>query len=288
LELFKNKNPLKLDAGFTLIEVLIAILILSFISISAYKMIDENTESKDRITTEDRNLMQTLTALNRIETDFNEFYSPLFSFSKVALQGSSDPYADTNKSFNTSFEGKTKNGMPIPVVTSEDKSTLIFLSQVNRRKVAETKESNFVWIKYSLKPTEDEENRKLGGNDLIRQVIAANPFKSNLNWADVKEQVVLSNLKSLEFNFYDERNKKWITSLSDLNENKNSIRSLKVLFTWMSGENAEQKFEKIFRVVTPYFNTKQDDLKAGAGGAWGGSTPPPGMPTPPPADDGNN
>lgn len=274
--------------GFTLIEVLIAILILSFISIASFKMIDENTDTKDRVTTEDRNLMQTLTALNRIESDFNEIYSPLFSNSKQVVQASSDPYQDTNTTFNSSFEGKTKNGSPIPVVSSDDKSSLVFLSKVHRRKIAESKESNFAWIKYSLKTSEDEEDRKIGGYDLIRQTIATNPFGGTLNWSEVKEQIILSNIKTLEFNYYDDRAKKYVTSLSDLNENKNSIRSLKVLFTWVNQDKNEMKFEKILRVIHPYFNTKQDDLKSPGGGAWGDQAPPDGIPVPPNANGGNN
>lgn len=274
---FKNQK------GFTLIEVLIAIIILAFISLYAYKMIDENTDTKERVIAEDRDLMQTLTAMNRIEVDFNEFYSPLFSYSKQTVQNNNDPYKDTSTNSNSLFEGKTKDGTPIPQVMSENKSTLIFLSLVNRRKVAESKESNFTWIKYSIKPTQDEENRKNGGNDLVRQSISADPFAQNLNWDNAREQIILSNLKSFEFNFYDEKNKKYTNTLADLNENKNSIRLLKVNFTWVNRDGNEFKFEKIFRVLTPYFNTKQDDLKtqsAGGGGTWGGSNPPGGLPDP--------
>jgi prepilin-type N-terminal cleavage/methylation domain-containing protein len=275
-----NNTILKKQNGFTLIEVLIAIVILAFISLYATRMIDESSTTKVKVTTEDRNFMQTLTAMNRIESDINEIYSPLFSSAKLNPQASNDPYQDTNQTFNGSFEGKTKNGMPIPQITSDDKSSITFLSLVNRRKIADSKESNFVWIKYSLKPTEDEDERKFGGNDLIRQTISVNPFQSNLNWSDVRQQVILSNIKNFEFQYYDERNKRFTTSLSDLNENKNILRSIKAVFTWVNHDNNELKFEKVFRVLTPYFNTKIDELKTNDG-AWGGSNPPPGMPTPP-------
>lgn len=280
---FKQHSPIHSNKGFTLIEVLIAILILSFISLGAYKMIDESTDTKDRVTTEDRNLMSTLTAMNRIEADFNEIYSPLYSFPKQTVQTNNDPYADTNTSFNSTFEGKTTNGMKIPNITSEEKGSITFLSRVNRRKIAETKESDFVWIKYSVKATQDEEDRKIGGYDLIRQTISTDPFQQSLNWSDVKEQVVLSNLKSFEFQFYDEKNKKYVTSLSDLNENKNNLRNIKVLFTWVNGDKNEFKYEKVFRILMPYFNTKLDELKNGSAtnnGSWGGSNPPDGISDP--------
>jgi len=284
---FNQKALLKNPSGFTLLEVLIAILILAFISLSAYKMIDENTTAKDKITTEDRDYMQTLTALTRIESDFNEFYSPLFADSRVLPGTPGAPYQDTTTAFNGNFEGATKKGIPIPLVSSEDKSNLIFLSTVNRRRIAGSKESNFVWIKYSLKATEAEEEKKQGGYDLVRQTISLDPFRPTPNWSDVREQVILSNLKSFEFQFYDERNKRYVGSLSDLNENKNVLRSIKVIFVWVNEDKNEFKFEKNFRVLTPYFNTKQDDLKA-TGGAWGDSQVPPGLPTNPNDSTGGN
>jgi len=284
---FKLTSIQSNQKGFTLLEVLIAILILGFISLSAYKMIDENTTTKDKITTEDRDYMQTLTALNRIESDFNEFYSALFSQARVMPGTPGAPYQDTANTFNGTFEGATKNGLPIPLVSSEDKSNLVFLSTVNRRRIAGSKESNFVWIKYSLKATENEDEKKQGGYDLIRQSIAVDPFRTTPNWSDIREQVILSNLKSFEFQYYDERNKRFVGSLSDLNENKNLLRSIKVIFTWINEDKNEFKFEKIFRVLTPYFNTKQDDLKA-SGGSWGDSQVPPGLPTTPNDSTGGN
>ncbi len=279
LKIFRKRYSNEL--GFTLIEVLIAILILSFISLYASKMIDENITTKEKVTSEDKDLMQTLTALNRIEADFNEFYSPLFTSSIMPPTASNNPYEDSNDNLmNSNFQGKTKNGFSIPNVSSDDKSSFVFLSLSNRRKIAETKESNFMWIKYSLKRTEDEEESKFGGHDLIRQTISTDPFNPSINWSDVKEQVILSNIKTLEFHFYDDRNKKYVTSLSDLNENKNSLRSIKVLFTWVNKDKNEFKFEKIFRVLIPYFNTKQDDLKSTNNGAWDGQAVPPGIPDP--------
>jgi prepilin-type N-terminal cleavage/methylation domain-containing protein len=266
--------------GFTLVEVLIAIVIMAFITLYAYKMIDEGTDTKDRVTTEDRNLMQTQVALNRIESDFNEYYSPLFSQSKQVASATNDPYQDTNTSFNGPFEGKAKSGIPIPQVFSENKSEITFLTQVNRRKVADSKESNFVWVKYSLRASTDEEDKLVGGMDLVRQTIATNPFSSNLNWNDVRPQILLSNVKTLEISYWDTVNKKYVQSLSDLGENKNVLRAIKVIFTWINKDKNEFKFEKTLRVINPYFNTKNDDLKTNSGGSWGDSAPPSGVSTP--------
>lgn len=64
----------------------------------------------------------------------------------------------------------------------------------------------------------------------------------------------------------------------DLNENKNAIRSLKMNLVWVDENNNEQKIEKIYRILHPYFNSKLDDIKTG--GAYGGGAVPPGIPNP--------
>ncbi|MDD4973572.1 MAG: prepilin-type N-terminal cleavage/methylation domain-containing protein [Bacteriovorax sp.] len=284
-------DQLKNSSGFTLIEVLIAIVILAFISLYTYKMIDTNTDTKDRVLKEDHLLLQTLTAVSRIDSDINQIYSPLFSYAKGNPATDANSLYQDNASSKGLFDGKAKNGMIIPQFQSEDKSTLIFFTASNRRKIADSKESRYTWVKYSVRRTdttqEEKDDRNLntiGENELIRQTIATNIYGNDLNWSDVKSQVLLTQVKSVEFSFWDERAKKFVSSIQDLNENKNSIRSIKLNLVWVNEENHEQKIEKVFRVLYPYFNTKTDDLKTG--GAYGGGAVPPGIPTPPDIDGG--
>jgi prepilin-type N-terminal cleavage/methylation domain-containing protein len=281
---------LKNSAGFTLIEVLIAIVLLAFISLYTYKMIDTNTDTKDRVLKEDQLLIQTVTAISRIDSDVSQIYSPLYSYSKANPATDANSLYQDNASSKGLFDGKAKNGMIIPQFQSEDKSTLVFFTVSNRRKIADTKESRYTWIKYSVRRTDnshvDKDDRNLntiGDSELIRQTIATNIYGSDLNWNDVKAQILLTQVKSVEFSFWDERARKFVNSIQDLNENKNTIHSLKLNLVWVDEENHEQKIEKIFRVLYPNFNTKADDLKTG--GAYGGGTPPPGIPTPPNPDD---
>lgn len=285
MEHFEIHSPLKNNNGFTLIEVLIAITILSFISFSTYKMVDTNTETKDRVIKEDRQIVQSLTAVGRLDSDISQMVNPLYSFSKqvpIASGDSSDLYADTNTSANGAFEGKTNNGGLIPQFKSEDKSTIVFFTQANRRKTADSKESRFAWIRYSLRamqPDPDNPDDKTSGlYELIRQSISTDVYNSNLDWDKPKSQVVMERVKTLEFAFWDERGKKYSTSLQDLNENKNLIRSIKLSLVWVDDDSHEQKLEKTFRILHPYFNTKQDDLKTG--GAYGGGATPSGLPDP--------
>lgn len=269
------KNP----QGFTLVEVMISITILLFISFATYKMVDTNTDTKDRVVKEDRKTVQSLTAIGRLDSDISQMYNPLFSSSKMIPTASTggDIYSDNASNANSAFDGKTATGALIPQFKSEDKSTLIFLTLANRRKVADSKESRFAWVKYSLRPMEaDPENpddTTAGLSELVRQTITTDIFNPTQDWSKPKFQVVMERIKSLEFSFWDERSKKYTTSIQELNENKNLIRSLKVNIVWIDDDKNEQKIEKDFRVLFPYFNTKQDDLKTGgpAGDSMGGS-----------------
>jgi prepilin-type N-terminal cleavage/methylation domain-containing protein len=285
LEPSKAEVHLLNDQGFTLIEVIIAITVLSFISFSTYQMIDNSSNAKENVTKEDQQIIQTLTVVGRIDSDISQIYNPLFSSSKATPGAASanNPYAAEESSTpNGSFDGKTKSGALIPQFKSEDKSSIIFFTQANRRKMADTKESRFLWVRYGVQPkTIDpdqasfgEESKNTAQYELIRQIIPTDIYSPTLDWTKAKVQVVLENVKSVEFSFWDERSKKFTTSIQELNENKNLIRSIKIDLVWVNSDNNEQKIEKIFRVLNPYFNTKQDDLKSGAG------VLPPGTPNP--------
>lgn len=284
LDNFKSITIHDNDSGFTLIEVLIAIILLSFISLSTFKMVEDSTDTKDRVLAEDQRLLQTLTAVARIDNDFSQFYSPLFAYSKQTPANSGQVYQDDNPN-KSNFEGKTKNGALIPQFTSEDKQTLVFFSAANRRKTADAKEGRFAWVKYSVRRVDksdssetDEEKKHAGDYEMIRQVITSNLYAQNLNWDQAKAQVLISNIKSVEFTFWDERTKKFANSILDLNENRNAVRALKMDLIWIDENNHEQTISKVYRNLYPYFNPKLDDVAAG--GAYGESTPPPGIPNP--------
>lgn len=268
-----NKN------GFTLVEVLIAIVLLGFVSLYTYKMVDSTTETKDQVLKEDQLMMQTLTAMNRIDNDISQAYSPLYAFTKSQPTASLDGQGQDNYSQqepSQTFDGRTKNGLLIPQFISDDKSSIQIFTTANRRKMADSKESRYAWVKYSLQSSADEEDRKNGGYDLVRQILPVNIYGKEVTGIlkdphseQARTQVILTHIKSLEFSFWDERTKKYVSSLQDLNENKNLIRSIKLDMVWVDENHNEQKIEKNFRILYPLFHTKQDDLNmtnTGTGG----------------------
>ncbi len=281
----KPNNILLSQEGFTLVEVLIAIVLLAFISLSTFKMVDNSTDTKEKVLKEDQLLLQTLTATSRLDSDFSQLYSPLFFYSKANPANNSNAIYQDNATSKGAYDGKTKNGMIIPQFQAEDKSTIVFLTTSNRRKVLDSKESRFTWIRYSLRKSEksDDDGDSKASNskadqELVRQTISSNIYTSELNWSDIKAQVLLYQVKSADFSYWDERTKKYVNSLLDLNENKNTIRSIKLDLTWIDENDHEQKIEKVYRILTPYFNTKTDDLKTD--GAYGDGGAPPGVPDP--------
>ena len=252
-------------------------------------MIDSNTDTKESVLKEDQALMQTLTAMNRIDNDFSQIYSPLYSFSKALPTGGSQDqnfYAEEQPTLT--FDGRTKNGLLIPQIVSDDKSSIQFLTTANRRKIADSKESRYAWVRYSLQPSDDEEDKKIGGNDLVRQILPTNIFGKDVSSTlkdihspDAKAQVILTHVKSLEFSFWDERTKKYVTSLQDLNDLKNTMRQIKLVLVWIDEQQHEQTIEKNFRIYYPVFYPKQDDLNMNGtdpNGSYGGDPIPPGVP----------
>lgn len=263
LELFKLKPHKHSQAGFTLIEVLISITILTFIALSTYIMVDKNVTTKETVLSEDDEFLQILTAMNRIDGDFTQFYSPLFFSAKnKAKTTQNNAYEDNSTFTNENFDGLTESFDRIPKFIAEDKSTITFFTSANRRKFANTNESRYMWVKYklvSMQPDPDFPDKNVSGRfSLIRQVIADDIFNSTLDWDKAKEQVLLENIKDLSFSFWEMRNKKFTTSLNELGDLRNNPRLLKVEITWYDASNNEKKFEKVSRILQPYFDLNLD------------------------------
>ncbi len=268
----KNYQIIKNQNGFTLVEVLISIVLMGFVALTTYQITDSSINTKENVTKEDREIMQILTMLNRLDSDFQESFSPLFFDAKNSPQSIDDnsntTYSNDISYFesNKNFSAKTKSGHLIPYYVAEEKGSLQFLSTVHRRRIEGKKESRFAWIKYSLRATVDgnsddsTESEKRADNELIRQIYTSDIYGKEIDWDKVPTQVVITNIKELEFQFWDERTKKFTSNINDLNENRYNIRAVKISFTWIDPDKNEQKFEKNFRTLWPYFNPKQDEM----------------------------
>lgn len=269
------KYPIKSNAGFTLLEVLIAIAILSILMVSIYGIIDNSTESKDKITTEDRDKLSIETALTRLETDIEFLYSPLYFeatkkeddqlFAKVFQKEASaeeeieeSVYDEKINRYESleHYAGVSEYNRPVPKVITEGTGNLIFFSATNRRLIKNSKQSRFQWVKYSVVTDPDSENKE-APLMLTRATINENIYASTLEWDKQKAHKVLGNLKEFKFSYYDKKRDKFFDSLDELSTNKLSPRLIKVSLSYasMNGENYEG--QRVFRPNWPFTDTRK-------------------------------
>lgn len=263
--------------GFTLLEVLIALTLLSMMMVFGYQMISSSTDTKERITEDDRDLLALEFALYRIEQDVSQIYSPLFHSGMKSIDSSL--YEEENQTLDrqdqnpTQFQPTKKfplmtaRGHLVPAIENEDKSTFIFFSAANRRKVQDSKQSRYAWIRYSLETDEKTEEEKLreeesgaerGEYKLVRQIVTENIYTPEHEWDKVREQTLLRSIKSLEIQYWSQRQEKFVSSLRELNENANSLRMIKILMVYINNLGNEVEIERMFRVSWPFFDPQKD------------------------------
>ncbi len=251
--------------GFTLIEILIAIAILSLIMLALYTIVHTSTTSKDRTITEDRGFMQIESALDRLEFDFMQMYSPLF-FEALRKQGEEE---DTHQQFNDQtsekFKSKTVNDTNIPIFDAPDRQTLIFIAVSNRRKTSDIKQSNFVWIKYALErndePKDTDSDVQTGEYNLVRYYNPKDVYSDEFNWDQLQPQVLAQGIKSLEFSFWDELDKKYVTTINELKNSKMAIRAIKINLEYIDVSGVQMKKERTIRTIWPFFDTAEDEAE---------------------------
>lgn len=259
------KNCNDLNSGFTLIEVLVSIVLLSFLMIGVFTIIDNSTITKERVLFEDRESLQIETALARFGVDFSQIYSPNFfspeeSKKKNENQDNNSNFYDTKGFVKTkSYPAVTENGLPIPLIENPEKSTLIFLTSANRRKIQNLKESTFAWVKYSLIETPKDEDGYQGGLQFARTFVSGDPYQDEVDWEGSRTQVLMENVQDLEFSFWNPKRKEYEDSLKSASDGLKPIRIIKVKLTWVDSTDSEIIVERSFRSLWPHFDLKSDE-----------------------------
>ncbi len=100
------KAILKNRKGFTLIEVLIAIAILSVLMTAIYSIVDNSVNTNDRVSKEDREILELEIGLMRLTRDLELIHSPLY-FDTEKVEDNKKLAALINASKNTSRSGST-------------------------------------------------------------------------------------------------------------------------------------------------------------------------------------
>ncbi len=289
------RNQLRSQAGFTLIEVLIAITILAFLMVGIYTIVSNSIATKDRVLTEDKSFVQVMRALDRIQADVAQLWSPLYAHAKYNATVERELAQQEQREFIPSkfkaterFPFETVTGKAAPAVTSEEKSEIIFFTAANRRKLQDSKQSRYAWVKHSLRKKDSvvtsEDTVPSGDFEWIRTIQNTDLWESRFNFDESAPQVLLRSVKNLEFFFWDQRSEKFVDRLNDSSE-KDVLKILKIKVTWVDSDGIDQVFERVMKPLWPNFDTKKDEEEkqifrksqsSGSIGSGPGAPPPPG------------
>lgn len=303
-----NSTSASNQSGFTLLEILIAITLLAFITIGVVDITDNAVATKERTTEINENNLQVETAMSRFEWDFSQIYSPLY-FSTVmnlnqgatnigndgganagdqggeiagvvagataganagaqqgAQGGAISPYLQQyyeqlvqRFERNEHFSSVSKEGYPIPRFYSPEKNVFEFFTSSNRRKLENQKQSHFAWVRYALAEqtelpaNEEKENPNIPKSlkSFVRYYTSDDPYSDKRidieNVERVKGAVLLRNVESLEFQFWDYQRRKWETSLRTIAQGESLIRGVRILITWYDSFGNKRSTSRIFR-----------------------------------------
>ncbi|MBT3983343.1 MAG: type II secretion system protein [Bacteriovoracaceae bacterium] len=258
--------------GFTLMEILISITILAFISIGVVTIVNNSVDTSIKVTAEDNEKLAVYTGLSRIAWDIGQIYSPLyFSEEKKKATSNGNNYNGNSNSDlekfrnNDNFYGYSADGLQIPKIKQESKEELEFLTSANRRRVENVKQSDYSWVKYKYERMDSKDEKDQGLNQLVRYFVSENPFgEEKRDYSRIRSYIILRRLKEFKFEFWDKKKEKFVDRLRDIQDKneRNIIRSLKVSFKWITAEGHEEEVEKTYRPLWPYFEEEKEDPKS--------------------------
>lgn len=249
--------------GFTLIEVLISITLLSLLMVYVFSIMDSSIKTKEDITEEDSDFMQIEMAFSRMALDFSQHYSPLFfSAIKKDEKDADNPYEEGAKYIPTDrFPKVSTLNIPIPMADNPEKTEFVFYSSSNRRKIQDSKQSQYGWVRYKLRGStlkEDYLKRENGGQELVRFFEPDNIYRESFNWDKIQANILLRHIKDLKFFFWDDTKEDWVPRLRERSKAQEPLRMIKVVINWIDKNGTELEFERVFRTLWPSFDVEKD------------------------------
>ena len=257
------KDSIQNNQGFTLIEILIAIAILSFMALGVFQIVSQSTDTAEKVTIEDEEFVQIVSALKKFERDFSSIYSPLYFSPPMGVaeneQDNNDYYKEADKlpinqkyKEHNLYDGTTEDGHPIPAIFYEKNAEIIFFSSGHRRKYEDEKESTFSWVRYFIATNPDDSELKI----LYRQEVGENIFTSELDWGSTPAFPLLTNILKIEIFFWDEKKQEWSDTISE--DAKYLGKSLKLQLIWRDINGNENTEVKTYRILWPDFDPIED------------------------------
>jgi len=271
----KLKASIHNQNGFSLLEILIAITLMGFLSISIFTITNNNIDTKDSVLKEDREFLQVYTAMFRLDKDFSQIYSPLYyqslPIAKKSNNNSNSPYgggasyqqqqnsAKYKFQITKNFPLATVNNLPVPNIIQEDKTSLRFMTSSNKRYIEDQKQSRYAWVEYFLAP-DDREDLATAAYQIMRREIKTDIYNPNLDFEKTLPHVLLRGVKEFKYEFYGRTQQKWVDGVKYLaNNEKYTPRTMRITLVWVDTNKIEHTQVRIFRAYWPYFDVVKDE-----------------------------
>lgn len=292
-----NSTSAYKEGGFTLIEILISIFLLAIMTLGVMNVTQDSMNTMDRTNEFNNNNLRIETAFSRFEWDLIQVYSPLYFSSVMNVNqnlgvttntqqpppqdnpdetppGQQPPATQVNPALqafyqqmlsrferNERFITLSKEGLPIPRLYAPEKNVLEFFTSSNRRKMENTPQSHFAWVRYGLMDQDVGNDDKVHPEmpttvkNFTRWFTPTDPYRpERIQIDDIKGAVLLRNVESLEFQYWDYKRKRWETNLRVIEDGERLLRGVKVLITWWDSEGkkvTERTFRPHWPMVAP-------------------------------------
>ncbi|MDC1174001.1 prepilin-type N-terminal cleavage/methylation domain-containing protein [Bacteriovoracaceae bacterium] len=254
------------NSGFTLIEIMIALVLMSFISIAIFTITTNNLDTKDMVVDEDRAFFQSYGAFDRMNRDLEQLWSPYYYDAPKTNTKTEDrdQYSEDLPAndfiVRESFQFATTKNHPVPNLKLEDKTTIQFLTSSHQRRIEGQKESVFAWVEYSLENYEGDKEAFKATQVLKRKIIATDIYKADLDWDKIKGQVLLKGIKELKYEFWSPKLEKWIDDMRQLAPlQKFAPLAIKMTIKWIDSNEVEKSSIRVFRPLWPFFDVVEDN-----------------------------
>lgn len=106
-----NSTSVSDQKGFTLLEILIAIVLLAFITFGVVSVTENAINTKERTTETNANNLQIETAMSRFEWDFSQIYSPLYFSTIMNAQNNANQYGNDSSGVQSGSNSGTAAGV---------------------------------------------------------------------------------------------------------------------------------------------------------------------------------
>ena len=211
------------QAGFTLLEVTIAVAVTAFIGLTLGYAFNSTAGSKEVMESQAERYRMLRTAMNRMEREISAAYV-------------SDRY--DAKRYRDAFD------RPTNFVGTKEK--LLFTSLAHQRLYADAKESDQMVVEYSVKTS--TEKGANGRTDLMRR---EKPLLEERMERGGTEETLYESCKRVEFQYWDSDKKQWLDEWDTRRTERKTILPTRVKFTLVAlDENGkEQKYTTQARIM---------------------------------------